>query len=512
MWAFFVADATLVGTAVLIAQRSGERLSPTATWAIVGCVFAGALIGLVPLLLRFERQKNETLDDRQRALEALAQTVTSSAEQISVAASGLHGIVELVQKNLKHAEQLPHKLQDKVAEFQAQLANVSDGEKEEMEKELVALRSSETERLESVSDKIAKAVAELAKLEAASRQHLASANDATAKLALGTASAIGKTQVAAEQALSQARTEAARALEASRAAALADFDAHVTRQLTALDEKISRLEAVLRQAPAAAPTVAPSSPPAAAEPEPAATVESPAATEASAATPKRPRKPRRDEPAPTETATAAEPEANGSVIAASSETATSNGSHAEPGAAAPEPAPIAAGRIPEVTPVVPLTTAPFVLPASATATAAPDSAPATVEDPPAEAPRKRAPRKPAADAPPEPTLGLEIEDSPRTSAGSVESTSLTSDGATRLLVTAYIGIGNRLFIRGEGPGLSWEKGVPLQFISIGKWRWETNDAGGPVRFKLFKNDESECTALGAQSLDPGHQQEVTAAF
>jgi hypothetical protein len=89
---------------------------------------------------------------------------------------------------------------------------------------------------------------------------------------------------------------------------------------------------------------------------------------------------------------------------------------------------------------------------------------------------------------------------------------LTSDGATRLLVTAYIGIGNRLFIRGEGPGLSWDKGVPLQFVSIGKWRWETNDASGPVRFKLYKNDAIECAALGAQAVEPGHQQEVTASF
>ena len=89
---------------------------------------------------------------------------------------------------------------------------------------------------------------------------------------------------------------------------------------------------------------------------------------------------------------------------------------------------------------------------------------------------------------------------------------LTSDGATRLIATAYIGIGNRLFIRGEGPGLSWEKGVPLQFVSIGKWRWETNDATAAVQFKLYKNDEVECAALGTQSLDPGYQQEVTAGF
>jgi hypothetical protein len=89
---------------------------------------------------------------------------------------------------------------------------------------------------------------------------------------------------------------------------------------------------------------------------------------------------------------------------------------------------------------------------------------------------------------------------------------LSSDGATRLIVTAYIGIGNRLFIRGTGPGLSWEKGIPLQFVSIGKWRWETNDATSPVEFKLFKNDEQECASLGTLAIDPGYQHEVTASF
>jgi hypothetical protein len=89
---------------------------------------------------------------------------------------------------------------------------------------------------------------------------------------------------------------------------------------------------------------------------------------------------------------------------------------------------------------------------------------------------------------------------------------VSSDGATRLVVTAYIGIGNRLTIRGEGPGLSWEKGVPLSFVSIGKWRWETNDATAPVRFKLYKNDEIECTALGERSVAPGAQQDLSASF
>ncbi len=89
---------------------------------------------------------------------------------------------------------------------------------------------------------------------------------------------------------------------------------------------------------------------------------------------------------------------------------------------------------------------------------------------------------------------------------------VSADGATRLLITAYIGIGNRLFIRGKGPGLSWEKGVPLQFVSIGKWRWDTVEATEPVKFKLYKNDEVECSALGSRILESGHQLEVTATF
>ena len=90
--------------------------------------------------------------------------------------------------------------------------------------------------------------------------------------------------------------------------------------------------------------------------------------------------------------------------------------------------------------------------------------------------------------------------------------SVSSDGFTRLIATAYIGIGNKLYIRGEGPGLSWDKGVPLQFVSIGKWRWETPDATAPVTAKLYKNDQIECHGLGALTLEPGRQREVNAGF
>src|SRR5262249_55533841 len=89
--------------------------------------------------------------------------------------------------------------------------------------------------------------------------------------------------------------------------------------------------------------------------------------------------------------------------------------------------------------------------------------------------------------------------------------SASSDGATRLLVTAYIGIGNKLFIRGDGPGLSWDKGVPMQFVSIGKWGWASHDVATPIACKLYKNDDTAALS-GEIFLEPGKHVEVTALF
>jgi hypothetical protein len=133
--------------------------------------------------------------------------------------------------------------------------------------------------------------------------------------------------------------------------------------------------------------------------------------------------------------------------------------------------------------------------------------------PPEEKPaHKRPARKPAIDDN-EFTLGLEMpSDNFAQIAPDDSAPAVSADGLTRLLVTAYIGIGNKLFVRGEGPGLSWDRGIPLQFVSIGKWRWESAEATGPVTLKLYKNDEHEWPSAGPLTLAPGHQREVTANF
>ncbi len=605
LWIFFATDAIFIGAAVWIARSSPHPLPELTALAIAGCVIAGAIAGLVPLVAYYERQKNETLDDRQRALEALARTVSSSAEQISIAAGGLHEIADIAQKNLKHAEQLPHKLQEKIAEFQAQLANANEGEREELERELEVLRAGESERLQTSADKVARMVAELGKLEAATQGHVAAANDALGKLSFGAAGAIGKAQVAAEQAFNQARLEASRgvgeasgkalsALATAKDAAIADITRHFDQQLTqlrdastslaALVERIEQATAKAHQGPllpgsqgtpfpagspgtplpgpadsvawsaplepAAMPTTAsddvaptnassidpqagseatsagvvslalPATPEPGAAPEPDTGVaaepdgelrrddatpveqngerqrdDSPPVAPVAAA-PKRSRKhraePKPEVAAPAETPSAGEPSAT----------------QVEAEAGAPEPAAAAAPNPEPTEPAAP--TPPPAEPAAANEPVAPeedDSGPSALA--PVESTRGRGRSRRAQDD--QPGLGLDLGEFEGRPAPTVESV-LSSDGATRLIVTAYIGIGNRLFIRGEGPGLSWDKGIPLQFVSIGKWRWETNDAAGPVKFKLLKNDEHESVGLGTLTLQPAHQNEVTAAF
>ena len=441
---FLLADAALLVTAWLVAHYSRDPFVGTPLIVIVGCVFAAALLGAIPFLADYARKQDEALDDRQRSLEALARIVTTSAEQISIATNGLNEIAELTQKALRHADHLPQKLQEKITDFQSQLTNASEADREELEREVAALRTSESDRLETLSDKIAKSAAEWTKLEAATQKHFAAIT-------------------------------------------------------TALDEKLAALDAKIAALGVAAAAVSVAS----ATPPPPAAVSSPA-TEPSESTapataesptapahpPKRPRKPRREE---------AETPAVEPAQAPESETPKVE-----------EPTPVPAEKIPEVAPVAPHTAEPFAPPPAAVT--ASETAP-SADVPAAETPkpsRKRAPKKPAP-AEGEPSLGL-VEPPQAPPAAEMVERIVSTDGATRLLVTAYIGIGNRLFIRGDGPGLSWEKGVPLQFVSIGKWRWETNTATAPVKFKLYKNDEVECAALGAQSLDPGHQQEVTAAF
>ena len=73
-----------------------------------------------------------------------------------------------------------------------------------------------------------------------------------------------------------------------------------------------------------------------------------------------------------------------------------------------------------------------------------------------------------------------------------------------------VGFGNNLFVRGQGAGLSWERGVQLENVDSKTWRIAV-PARDKLQFKLLIND-----SIWAQGEDvvaaPGKKIEVTPAF
>ena len=66
-----------------------------------------------------------------------------------------------------------------------------------------------------------------------------------------------------------------------------------------------------------------------------------------------------------------------------------------------------------------------------------------------------------------------------------------ADGTgTALIVNLMMGIGNKPFVRGSGPGLSQDKGVPMSFLGIGRWQWISPDPEAPATVEVWKNDQS----------------------
>ena len=52
-----------------------------------------------------------------------------------------------------------------------------------------------------------------------------------------------------------------------------------------------------------------------------------------------------------------------------------------------------------------------------------------------------------------------------------------------------VGFGNSIFIRGQGDGLSWDKGIPLSCIDRSAWVWSTKQTESKLVFKLLLNDQ-----------------------
>lgn len=64
---------------------------------------------------------------------------------------------------------------------------------------------------------------------------------------------------------------------------------------------------------------------------------------------------------------------------------------------------------------------------------------------------------------------------------------------TVITASIDIGFGHILFIRGEGPGLSWDKGLPMTCIADDQWRISLGETSKPIVFKFLVDDLSWST-------------------
>jgi hypothetical protein len=84
---------------------------------------------------------------------------------------------------------------------------------------------------------------------------------------------------------------------------------------------------------------------------------------------------------------------------------------------------------------------------------------------------------------------------------------------TRTIITAQIdvGFGNALYIRGEGPGLSWDKGIVMDCIADDQWIITISDATMPVVFKFLLNDITWCVG-NDYVVEPGGSAALVPVF
>lgn len=60
---------------------------------------------------------------------------------------------------------------------------------------------------------------------------------------------------------------------------------------------------------------------------------------------------------------------------------------------------------------------------------------------------------------------------------------------TRITARVDVGFGNQLYIRGEGGGLHWGKGLIMENVSAYEWQLTTRLPSKQIEFKFLINDE-----------------------
>jgi hypothetical protein len=126
-----------------------------------------------------------------------------------------------------------------------------------------------------------------------------------------------------------------------------------------------------------------------------------------------------------------------------------------------------------------------------TPTPAPKSTvPAKAKAPKQPAPKAAAPKEPAPKKTTPSRVAAAVKTIHKTDPAPVMAAAIAAPSKTLITAKFDVGFGNTLFIRGVGPGLSWEKGVALSNSGEDLWTLILPESAQPVSFKVLVNDET----------------------
>jgi hypothetical protein len=63
---------------------------------------------------------------------------------------------------------------------------------------------------------------------------------------------------------------------------------------------------------------------------------------------------------------------------------------------------------------------------------------------------------------------------------------------TTIIASVDVGFGNHITIRGTGPGLSWDVGLPLDCVADDRWSITLPETSQPIVCKFLLNDNTWC--------------------
>src|SRR5208283_3885103 len=204
---FILSDIALLALAWFIAARHSNPISPLPLFVITGCVVAGIVVLMIPFIVNYARDQEEAATSLRHELGEQFKRLNAASEHLQNSTIQLKTIEEIATKNVQAAERLPSRLQERIAEFNQQLAATENKDKTRLEQELAQLRGIEGERLTAAAGEIAKSLAGWTEIVTGVRQQLATAAEVQEKLAAALPALDGR--IAGLQAAVEAAAKAA---------------------------------------------------------------------------------------------------------------------------------------------------------------------------------------------------------------------------------------------------------------------------------------------------------------